>query len=149
MSSTASKVFANMQGKKLDSYWKKQIVLQHARVFAHKTSRNRYRLAVRAVRQAMLMETKKRKTDREELSKQRLQNLTAALSEHNMKRDVFMSGLKKADVRLENKMLIYMSLYEPRTLESLIELSKRTLIEKAWENSIPIPDRCFSKVLEH
>lgn len=73
--------------------------------------------------------------------KLRNERLTAACAEHDISQKELKGGLVSCGAILSNKMLTTLSIYEPRTFKSLVEVSQRAQIEGIWSSHVKLADR--------
>lgn len=96
------------------------------------------------LRRALVNQKKSRMQRGTVALKLRSERLDAACAEHDINKKELKGGLVLCGAILSNKMLTTLSIYEPRTFKSLVEVSQRAQIEKIWANHVKLPDRSLT-----
>ncbi|HEV2412889.1 MAG TPA: 50S ribosomal protein L20 [Candidatus Saccharimonadales bacterium] len=91
--------------------------MQHAR-------RSSYRLAKQAVIRALQYSYRDRRTRKRDLRQLWVIRINAAAHEHDTTYSKLMSGLKKADIRLNRKVLSELAVNEPKAFEAVLKTAK-------------------------
>ncbi|XP_013399407.1 uncharacterized protein LOC106165654 [Lingula anatina] len=107
-----------------DKYWgRQQIFRLTAHYFGRK--RNCYTIAVRYAQKA-LQHAMRGRRDKKKVMRQLWHiRLNAACIEHGIGAKDFFEALSRLNIHLDRNMLVTLAVYEPRTFESLVEISKR------------------------
>ena len=91
--------------------------MQHAR-------RSSYRLAKQAVIKALQYSYRDRRTRKRDLRQLWVVRINAAAHEHNTTYSKLMSGLKKANIKLNRKVLSELAVNEPKAFEAVLKTVK-------------------------
>lgn len=89
--------------------------------------KNRLRMAVQQLKKSLTTAYAHRKDRKGDMRKLWITRLNAAVREEGLSYSKFMNGLKKADVRLNRKMLSEMALRDHGSFKELVKLSKAAL----------------------
>eukprot|EP00745_Piridium_sociabile_P026713 TRINITY_DN42684_c2_g1_i1.p1 TRINITY_DN42684_c2_g1~~TRINITY_DN42684_c2_g1_i1.p1 ORF type:complete len:145 (+),score=22.68 TRINITY_DN42684_c2_g1_i1:103-537(+) len=107
-----------------DPYWRKQLTKRLTWHF-HGRNRNCYKLSQSVLRRALRNATLHRELKRENMKQLFQIRIAAGCAEHGVQFSAFMGALREMNVELSLKVLADLSIYEPRTFQSLCELVKR------------------------
>jgi large subunit ribosomal protein L20 len=88
--------------------------------------RKNYGTAKEAVERAMLYSYRDRRSRKRDFRKLWIIRLNAAVREYDMNYSQFISGLHKANIRLNRKILANLAITEPETFKGIIEKVKIT-----------------------
>ncbi|XP_063678666.1 uncharacterized protein LOC134814470 [Bolinopsis microptera] len=105
---------------------KRSEVLGYTRGYTD-SAKQSWRMALFRYKYAMKGEKIKRHVRRANLTQMNQTRTEAAAAEHGLSLLNLKLGLAKSDVQLNNKMLAELSIYEPKTFESLTEVAKQKL----------------------
>lgn len=122
-------------------FYKHQKLKEQAKHFWLRCCRVRTGLMKDMLRRALVNQHKSRKQRGTVALKLRNDRLDAACAEHDINQKELKAGLISCRTILSNKMLTTMSIYEPLTFKSLVEVSQRAQIERNWAKHVKLPDR--------
>lgn len=88
-----------------------------------------YRTAKEAVERGMSYASRDRKVKKRDFRKLWIIRINAGARENGLSYGDFMAGLKKADVRLNRKILAEIAVSDPTAFKQLVKLSKEQLSE--------------------
>ena len=91
--------------------------MQHAR-------RSSYRLAKQAVIRALQYSYRDRRARKRDMRQLWVVRINAAAHEHNTTYSKLMSGLKKANIKLNRKVLSELAVNEPTAFEAVLKIAK-------------------------
>ena len=103
-------------------------VLKDAKGYHGSFSRN-YRLALQATFRAGVFATRDRKTRKREFRRLWITRISAACQLRGIQYSRFMSGLSRADVTLNRKMLSEIAIADPGAFDAIVELAKAVIAE--------------------
>ncbi|ELT91430.1 hypothetical protein CAPTEDRAFT_228812 [Capitella teleta] len=121
-------------------FYKIQQMLRFTWHYRHR-GRNCYSIGIRNMRRALRYSTMWRKLKKIQQTELFNQRLEAAANEHNMNRVPFMEGLARSQIQLDRKVLTDLAIYEPRTFQSLTDVSKKRLSEEGMSGMMQIMPR--------
>lgn len=88
------------------------------------TRKSNYRTAKEAVERALSYSYRDRRNKKRDFRKLWTIRLNAAVREHDMNYSRFISGLKKANIKLNRKMLADLAVTEPETFKEIVKKAK-------------------------
>ncbi len=86
--------------------------------------KNVFRRAQETFLRAMAFAFKGRKLKKRSMRNLFVVRINAAANENGMSYNVFMHGLKKAQVQLDRKMLSQLAIFEPKAFKELVEIAR-------------------------
>lgn len=96
---------------------------------------------MRYVHKALMYSTFNRVQKKKDMSHLWNIRIGAAAGEHDLSREDFLEGLARSHIQLDRKVLTDLSIYEPRTFESLTEIAKKKLDEEGRTPFTILPGR--------
>lgn len=94
----------------------------------YRGSRNRlYKRAMEAVKRSFEHAFEGRKQKKRDFRRLWIARINAALTEHGIKYNRFINGLKKAKIELDRKILSEMAIHEPNAFTAIVEKVKAAL----------------------
>ena len=85
---------------------------------------NVFKRAKETLMRALAFAFKGRKLKKRDMRTLFIARIKAASRAHDMSYNVFMHGLKKANVELNRKMLSQLAIYEPKAFEQLVKIAR-------------------------
>ena len=131
---------------KRDRWWRIQRLKEQARHYWYRSMRARVGLSMIFLRRSYIYQTMSRKVKPYVRHKLRVCRLDSASKELDISGIRLKSGLSSSGVKLSTHMLTILSMYEPRTFQSLTELAQRAEIEKSHAHHMKLPERCFTQL---
>ena len=107
---------------------KKRVLKKAKGQFGHKSKR--YRQAKRSVIKGLTYAYRDRKVKKREFKRLWIIRINAACQESGVTYSRFISGLKKADVNIDRKILSELAITSPAAFKKLVKLSKETVPAK-------------------
>ena len=86
--------------------------------------KNVFRRAKETLLRAMAFAFKGRKLKKRDMRALFISRITAAANQHGVSYSKFVSGLKKADIELNRKMLSHIAVFDPSIFSKLVDISK-------------------------
>jgi len=86
--------------------------------------KNVFRRAKETLLRAMAFAFKGRKLKKRDMRALFISRITAAANQHGVSYSKFVSGLKKADIELNRKMLSQIAVFDPSIFSKLVDISK-------------------------
>ena len=86
--------------------------------------RKLYRTARETVQRAMMFATRDRRDTKSVMRKLWITRISAGTVEHGMNYSSFISGLKKANVELDRKIMSELAIHDPKAFAELIRIAK-------------------------
>jgi large subunit ribosomal protein L20 len=86
--------------------------------------KNVFKRAKETLMRALAYAFKGRKLKKRDMRTLFISRIKAAARTHDMSYNAFMHGLKKADVRLNRKMLSQLAIYEPIAFDQLVKIAR-------------------------
>ncbi|MBL6664776.1 MAG: 50S ribosomal protein L20 [Rickettsiales bacterium] len=90
-------------------------------------AKNCFRVAIQRVEKALQYAYRDRRTKKRDLRALWIQRINAATRQHNLVYSKFISGLKKAKIDLDRKVLADLAVREPETFAKIVEKAKAAL----------------------
>lgn len=109
-----------------NKFWRVQQMKRMAWKFGNR-NRNCFSIGIKDVNKALMRSTIARKTRRQEIKTIWNTRIHAGAMEHGMKGEQLREGLVRSNIELDRKVLNDLAIYEPRTFQSLCEISKAKL----------------------
>ncbi|KAI0238140.1 39S ribosomal protein L20, mitochondrial [Lamellibrachia satsuma] len=126
-------------------FWRVQQYLRFSWGFRGR-KRTCYRIGMRYIHKALVYATKGRLLKKIQMHKLWNMRLDAAAQEHNLTGHNFLEGLARCNIQLDRKVLTDLAVFEPRTFQSLVEVSKKRLEEEGIANAqMPRPQGVFTR----
>ncbi|MCI5049188.1 MAG: 50S ribosomal protein L20 [Rickettsiales bacterium] len=94
-------------------------------------SKNCYRVAVQSVEKGLQYAYRDRKVRKREFRRLWIQRINAAARQHSMSYSQFISGLAKAGVDVDRKVLAEIAVHEPAAFKALVDQSQAGLKKAA------------------
>ncbi|KAI9587248.1 39S ribosomal protein L20, mitochondrial [Glossina fuscipes] len=115
-----------------DEFWRKRKIFKLA---AHYRGRRRnvYSIAIRNVHRALVYATKGRKLKKLDMQALWTTRLQAGCEQYGLTQETFRETLTRSDIFLNRKVLSDLAIWEPRSFEALIKLSR----ERAAVECVP------------
>ncbi|KAK0056367.1 39S ribosomal protein L20 mitochondrial [Biomphalaria pfeifferi] len=107
-----------------DRVWKRQMYRRLTWPFRNRLW-NCYRIGRREGRHYLYFATKFRSVRRKQINYIFTFRIAAGCAQHGVQYSSFMKSLYESNIALNRKMLAFLSLYEPRTFQSLCEFVKK------------------------
>lgn len=104
-----------------DEFWRKKKIFKLSAHFVGRR-RNCYSLAIRAVHRALVFATKGRRHKRADIIDLWESRLGAACREYQLTNNVLKETLSRSNILLNRKVLVDLSIWEPRTFKSLTQI---------------------------
>lgn len=110
----------------VSAHKKRRTVLNRAKGYYGAKSRS-YRAAKEQVQHSLQYAYRDRRNKKREIRRLWITRINAAARLNGLSYSVFMSGLKKAGVELDRKVLSDMAISDPQAFASLVEVAKKAL----------------------
>ena len=110
----------------VSAHKKRRTVLNRAKGYYGAKSRS-YRAAKEQVQHSLQYQYRDRRNKKREVRRLWITRINAAARINGLSYSVFMSGLKKAGVELDRKVLSDMAINDPEAFASLVEVAKKAL----------------------
>lgn len=140
---------AARQARKLrkapDRWWRKKVIFDQAKHFYGRNS-NCYSLAIRAVHRAWVFQNRNRHVKKWNLRRLWILRIHAGAKEHELRYAQFVGGIIKHNIALDRKVLAQLAIYEPKTFQSLAELSKQKFEEGLLAGLAEDPDKIVNRL---
>lgn len=104
--------------------WKREMY-RRLQWFLRGRVRNCYKLGRRSIKNFLYKRTLKRATIRRNINYLFSFRIAAGCAQHGVQYSSFMKSLYESNIALNRKMLAHLSVYEPRTFQSLCEFVKK------------------------
>ncbi len=98
--------------------------LKEAKGYSHAKS-HRFRVAKNQVEKSQQYATRDRKAKKREMRRQWITSINSACVERGIKYSKFISGLKKAKIALDRRMLSRIAIEDPKTFDKLTDLQEK------------------------
>ncbi|KAL7731386.1 hypothetical protein ACLKA6_001412 [Drosophila palustris] len=115
-----------------DEFWRKRRIFKLAAHYRSRT-RNVYTFAIRSVHRALAYATKGRKLKKLDMAQLWTTRVEAGCQQYGVALDTFKEGLTRSDILLNKKMLSDLAIWEPRSFEALVNISR----ERAAVEGLP------------
>ncbi|KAK2186457.1 hypothetical protein NP493_199g02066 [Ridgeia piscesae] len=126
-------------------FWRVQQYLRFSWGFRGR-KRHCYRIGMRYIHKALVYATQGRQLKKIQMHKLWDMRIDAAAQEHNLTGCNFCEGLARSNIQLDRKVLTDLAIFEPRTFQSLVEVSKRRLEEEGIADvQAPRPQGVFTR----
>ena len=86
--------------------------------------RKLYRTARETVQRALMFATRDRRDSKSLIRKLWITRISAGLGEHGVNYSTFISGLKKANVELDRKIMSELAFHDPKAFAELVRIAK-------------------------
>ncbi|EDW73080.1 uncharacterized protein Dwil_GK16834 [Drosophila willistoni] len=106
-----------------DEFWRKRRIFKLAAHYRSRT-RNVYSFAIRSVHRALAYATKGRKLKKLDMTELWTTRVEAGCQQYGLPLEAFKEGLARTDVLLNKKMLADLAIWEPRSFEALVRISR-------------------------
>lgn len=111
------------------SRYRKRMLYRRLGAKYHGRARTCFTITIRIAQRALRYTTEARKRRVDTLARLHETRIAAACLEHNMDKNYFLTALAESNIALNRKVLADLSIYEPRTFQSLVHFVKMRSLE--------------------